>query len=159
MSEFHRQKNPTVKMADLEGIIEKSKEQLETLRCLNYASCWIMATTENALMWKAYAPGGVAIRTTVRKFRFAEQEKEREGVRVSLWPHRIVYADHWQQLKRRFRHDGIRLSTDCSCTPSARRSRQRRRSGSLRNRMSHSRPVRAALGSGPTRRSSKSASR
>ena len=42
---------------------------LDRLRCLTYANCWNMAKQEDNLMWKAYAPKGIAIRTTIANLR------------------------------------------------------------------------------------------
>jgi Protein of unknown function (DUF2971) len=76
---------------------------LDRLRCLTYASCWNMAKHENNLMWKAYAPKGVAIRTTIEKFRNAPQQNQNEPLTIEL--QKIVYADNWRQLDQRgYRH-------------------------------------------------------
>jgi hypothetical protein len=98
------------KDARLAAEIEENRVRLDTIRCLNYASCWIMAKAENALMWKAYAPGGVAVRTTIGKFKNAKQETEDARSRLSMQAQGIVYGDNWKEVSRRFRHDGIILN-------------------------------------------------
>jgi len=62
-----------------------------------------MAKHENNLMWKAYAPKGIAIRTTVGKFKNAPQETGNERLTIEL--QKIVYANNWRELEQRgYRH-------------------------------------------------------
>jgi len=104
--EYERQRDPD---ADISELRTRAERSLDRLQCFTYASCWNMAKNESFLMWKAYAPEGIAVRTTVGKFKNTPQEEGR--VRLSIQLQKIVYADHWRELERRgFRHHGIPLN-------------------------------------------------
>jgi hypothetical protein len=105
MLEFYREQEP---QAEITEIRRRAETTLNKLRCFGYASCWNMSARENALMWKAYAPQGIAIRTTVKKFRKAKQPVGQDlGIRAQ----KVEYADHWKDLKKRgYSHDGIPLN-------------------------------------------------
>lgn len=103
--EFYREQDPQAEIAELQN---KAEVSLDRLRCFEYASCWSMSDGENALMWRAYAPQGIAIRSTVRKFIDARQESVQPQ---RICPQRIEYADHWRDLQRRgYRHNGTPLN-------------------------------------------------
>ena len=86
-----------------------NEKHVNDLRCFDYASCWNMAKTENALMWMAYAPKGIAIKSTVNKLRRAKIDPESEV--TSIGYDRIVYADDWHELsKHGLDHEGILLA-------------------------------------------------
>jgi hypothetical protein len=87
---------------------EWAEEQLDRLRCFEYASCWIMADGESAKMWKDFAPGGIAIRTKVGAFAHAKQT----GLDPPDITSQIIeYADHWSELEARgYRHCGVPLN-------------------------------------------------
>src|SRR5439155_498184 len=87
--------------ADLGGRRQINEPILDRLQCLTYANCWNMAKHENNLMWKAYAPKGIAIRTTIGKFKNAAQQSRNERLTVEL--QKIVYAENWWQ-NHRFPH-------------------------------------------------------
>ena len=90
--------------ADLGITTQMAEARLDRLRCLVYASCWNMGKHENNLMWKAYAPKGIAIRTTVGKFKNAPQASGNERLTIEL--QKIVYADNWRELEQRgYRHN------------------------------------------------------
>jgi hypothetical protein len=104
--EFYRGQDPC---ADLAELRKRAEESLNRLRCFEYASCWNMAKTENALMWKAYASRGVAIKTTVSKLTHAQQQSRID--KLSIRVQKIEYANHWRELEKRgYRHDGIALN-------------------------------------------------
>jgi hypothetical protein len=104
--EFYRRQDPCADIAELR---QRAEESLNRLRCFEYASCWNMAKTENAFMWKAYAPRGVAIKTTIGKLRHADQQSGKDKFNIRL--QKIEYADHWQELEKRcYQHDGIALN-------------------------------------------------
>src|SRR5438552_2101048 len=92
-------------------ITSNSEDNRDRLLHFTYANCWNMSECENALMWKAYAPQGVAIKTTVGKFADAKIAELRGvewskggGVRQQLT---IVYADNWSELEEKgYRDDG-----------------------------------------------------
>ena len=89
--------------ADLGARRQINEAILDRLQCLTYANCWNMAEHEDNLMWKAYAPKGIAIRTTVGKFKNAAQQSQNERLTIEL--QKIVYADNWRQLEQRgYRH-------------------------------------------------------
>jgi len=95
--------------ADISELRMRAETSLDKLRCFAYANCWNMAKSENLLMWKAYAPKGIAIRTSVGKFKNAQQEEGKE--RLSIRLQKIAYADHWRDLEKRgYRHYGIPLN-------------------------------------------------
>lgn len=75
---------------------EKSDRNLQILRYTWYASCWSMSEIEDALMWRGYAPRGIAIKTTVGQLKKAEQE---ERGRLSICGNEIVYANDWPELE------------------------------------------------------------
>jgi hypothetical protein len=86
---------------------ENAEGNLRSLRHFYYASCWNMSAGENALMWKAYAPSGVAIRTTVGKLLDAKVTAPDARMGQST----IEYADHWSELEARgYHHDLIPLN-------------------------------------------------
>jgi hypothetical protein len=69
-----------------------------------YANCWNMGGCENSLMWKAYAPQGVAIRTTVGKLTGAAITKVMEtdfkgNDAPKIEQLTIEYADDWSELE------------------------------------------------------------
>jgi hypothetical protein len=104
--EYQRQQYPNTDISEFRTRAERS---LDRMRCFEYANCWNMAKNESFLMWKAYAPKGIAIRTTVGKFKNAPQENTND--RLSIRLQKIVYADHWRELERRgYRHNGIPLN-------------------------------------------------
>jgi hypothetical protein len=84
---------------------ERNVKNLNVLLSCMYASCWSRARDkscrESALMWKAYAPRGIAVKSEVGKLRAAKLRSipEMEGISLRCDP--IVYADDWSQLKRR----------------------------------------------------------
>jgi hypothetical protein len=85
--------------ADLGITTQMAEARLDRLRCLIYASCWNMGKHENNLMWKAYAPEGIAIRTSVGKLKNAPQAGGTE--RLTIEYQKIVYADNWRGLEQR----------------------------------------------------------
>jgi len=90
--------------ADLGITTQMAEARLDRLRCLIYASCWNRGKHENNVMWKAYAPKGIAIRTTVGKFKNAPQASGNERLTIEL--QKIVYADNWRDLEQRgYRHN------------------------------------------------------
>jgi hypothetical protein len=104
--EYQRQSYPNTDFDELRARVETS---LDRTRCFAYASCWSMAKDEDILMWKAYAPKGIAIRTTVGKFINAPQAAGTD--RLTIQRQKIVYANHWRELERRgYRHRGIPLN-------------------------------------------------
>jgi hypothetical protein len=104
--EYYRQHHPNQTVAELRAMGERS---LDRIRCFAYANCWNMAKSENVLMWKAYARKGIAIRTTVRRFRTAPRVMAEDRFNIQL--QKITYADHWRELERRgYRHNGIPLN-------------------------------------------------
>jgi hypothetical protein len=104
--EHERQQFPS---ADISELKSRAEGSLDRLRCFTYANCWNMAKHENVLMWKAYAEGGIAIRTTIGQFRNAPQENGNNRLTIQL--QKIVYADHWRELQERgYRHYGIPLN-------------------------------------------------
>jgi hypothetical protein len=104
--EHQRQRYPDTDINELKARAEGS---LDRIRCFDYANCWNMAKNESFLMWKAYAPKGIAIRTTVGKFKNAPQERGTGRVNIQL--QKIVYADHWRELEERgYRHNGVPLN-------------------------------------------------
>ena len=50
-----------------EETIERIKRSKIKLKQWTYVTCWQRAEDESALMWSAYAPQGVAVRTTYAK--------------------------------------------------------------------------------------------
>lgn len=96
---------------EIETAKKHEESNLGALLEFSYANCWNMGECENALMWKAYAPDGVAIRTTVGKFEIALRGvkwSEGGGSRQQLT---IEYADNWEELRRKgYRYDGIPLN-------------------------------------------------
>jgi hypothetical protein len=105
MLDFYREQQP---QADITEFRQRSETTLNKLRCFGYASCWSMSAGENALMWKAYAPQGIAVRTTVKKFRNAKQPA---GNELSIRAHKMEYADHWSDLRKcGYWHTGIPLN-------------------------------------------------
>ena len=104
--EHERQQFPN---ADISELKSRAEGSLDRLQCFTYANCWNMAKHENVLMWKAYAEGGIAIRTTIGQFRNAPRENGNNRVTIQL--QKIVYADHWRELQERgYRHFGIPLN-------------------------------------------------
>ena len=104
--EHERQRDPN---ADITELRTRGERSLDRIRCFEYTNCWNMAKNESTLMWKAYAPQGIAIRTTIGKFKNAPQENGND--RLSIRLQKIVYADHWRELERRgYRHNGIPLN-------------------------------------------------
>lgn len=104
--ELERQRDPN---ADISELRIRAERSLDRLRCFEYANCWNMAKNESFLMWKAYAPAGIAIRTTVTKFKNASQQIGSD--RLTIQSQKIVYADHWRELERRgYSHNGIPLN-------------------------------------------------
>lgn len=98
--------------AGLRNWERKSLKTFENLQLSLYASCWNRpgdnSSRESALMWKAYAPRGIAIKSEVGKLLAAKVRNIPEMDGISLRCERIVYADHWNQLmKRGVRHGGI----------------------------------------------------
>jgi hypothetical protein len=96
-----------------EAVIAKarteSEKHIDDLRCFSYASCWNMAKAESALMWMAYAPKGLAIKSTVKKLRTAKIQNTREISGISC--DKILYADDWSELADRgINHEGIVLA-------------------------------------------------
>jgi hypothetical protein len=86
---------------------EQAEGNLRKLRHFYCASCWSMSDGENALMWKAYARSGVAIRTTVGKLLDAKITAPDARIGQST----VEYADHWSELEARgYRHDLIPLN-------------------------------------------------
>lgn len=96
-----------------EAVLEKARidneKHVNDLRCFSYASCWNMAKAESALMWMAYAPRGLAIKSTVKKFRTAKIQNTDEIRRISC--DKILYADNWSELANQgINHEGIVLA-------------------------------------------------
>lgn len=61
---------------------------------------------ENALIWMAYAPKGLAVRTTIERLCSAKM-KNQEDV-LGITPQPVIYSDDWSGLESQgFRHDGI----------------------------------------------------
>lgn len=95
-------------VADEGEMKRKFQEGLDRLCSFQYANCWNMAPNEDALMWTAYAPTGIAIKTTVGKLTNAELEGPNPPTIKSQV---IEYADNWDELERRgYAHDGIVLA-------------------------------------------------
>jgi len=93
--------------ASMRALKESGEDNLYLLRHFYYASCWNMSDGENALMWKAYAPAGVAIKTSVGKLMNAALTAPSAMVGQST----IEYADHWSELEARgYVHDQIPLN-------------------------------------------------
>jgi hypothetical protein len=84
---------------------ERTVNTLNVLQCSMYASCWSRprdrSCSESAVMWKAYALRGIAVRSEVEKLRAAKLRDIPEMGDIGLQCHPIVYADDWNQLKRR----------------------------------------------------------
>lgn len=93
-----------------------AEENREKLLYFTYANCWSMSEHENVLMWKAHAPDGVAIKTTVGKLMGAEITKFidtelKGGSFLKLEQLTIEYADNWKELEEKgYRHDEIPLN-------------------------------------------------
>lgn len=99
------------------GLKEEGEKNLELLLRFKYASCWNMSDHENALMWKAYAPGGVAVKTIVGKLMDAKIAKvmntdlKGDGGEPKIEQLTIEYADNWKELEAKgYRNDGIPLN-------------------------------------------------
>jgi|GEM_PF-4222640 len=92
---------------------EKIDGHREDLLGFTYANCWNMGGCENSLMWRAYAPHGIAIRTTVGKLTEAAVTKVMEtdfkgndAPRIEQLT--IEYADDWSELEAKgYHNDGI----------------------------------------------------
>jgi hypothetical protein len=99
--------------ADIKSNSEDNRERL--LR-FTYANCWNMSEHENALMWKAYAPQGVAIKTTVGKLMGAEitqimNTKLKGQSATKIEQLTIEYADNWRELEEKgYCHNEIPLN-------------------------------------------------
>jgi hypothetical protein len=93
---------------DSDKLRQWAEAQLDKLTCFEYASCWIMADTGKAKMWKNFAPGGIAIRTKVGELMGAKQAGSRpQTIRSQI----IEYADHWSELEARgYSHCGVPLN-------------------------------------------------
>jgi hypothetical protein len=105
MVEFYQRQDAKTDVAEVKNRAEKS---LDRLRCFQYANCWNMSKSESALMWKAYAPQGIAITTTVGKFTHAKQES---GQDLSVRSQKIAYANSWSELRKcGYSHNGIALN-------------------------------------------------
>jgi hypothetical protein len=91
----------------IKALQESGEGNLYRLRHFYYASCWNMSDGENALMWKAYAPKGVAIKTSVGKLMSAKLTAPNATIGQST----IEYADHWSELEARgYVHDQMPLN-------------------------------------------------
>lgn len=103
-------------MPEDKSLRENAEENLSKLLFFTYANCWNMDERENALMWKAYAPGGVAIQTTVGKLMDAKLARVMStDSKGNGWPKieqcTIEYADSWAELKEKgYRHNDIPLN-------------------------------------------------
>jgi hypothetical protein len=97
------------KYEDFNELRARAERSLDRMRCFTYANCWNATRNENILMWKAYAPRGIAIRSTVGKFKNALQGQGND--RLSIRLQKIVYADHWHELEKRgYRHNSVVLN-------------------------------------------------
>lgn|SRR6202035_5123679 len=103
--EFLRRIDPD---EDADKLRAWAEEQLDRLSCFEYASCWIMADTENDKMWRDFAPEGIAIRTNVGEFAHAKQTGlNPQPIRSQI----IEYADQWSELEARgYSHCGVPLN-------------------------------------------------
>ena len=99
-----------------EATKDVGEHNLELLRYYTYANCWHMSEHENALMWKAYAPGGIAIKTTVGGLLSAKivkvmDENISEPGSQKLEQRTIEYADNWEELEAKgYQHGNIPLN-------------------------------------------------
>lgn len=101
---------------DITNLREMGENSRERLLYFTYANCWNMADHESALMWKAYAPGGIAIETTVGDLenapiaRLMNVDQPGSGG-PKLRQLTIEYADDWQELEEKgYRHNSTPLN-------------------------------------------------
>jgi hypothetical protein len=98
---------------DASSLRDSAENNRERLLYFTYASCWNMAEYESALMWKGYAPGGIAVKTTVGDLEATPiarlmDENQTNLSRAKLRQLTIEYADNWNELEAKgYAHDGI----------------------------------------------------
>ncbi len=103
--------------ADIGVLQEKGEHNLKLSLSFAYANCWNKREHESALMWKAYAPQGIAIQTTVGKLMDAKiislmnKKVTDDEDPPKLEQFTIEYADHWSELEAKgYRHHRIPLN-------------------------------------------------
>ncbi len=101
---------------DITNLRNSAEDNRERLLYFTYASCWNMGNYESALMWKGYAPGGIAIKTTVGDLEAAPiarlmGENQSGSSGASLGQLTIEYADNWEELEvKGYAHDSTPLN-------------------------------------------------
>jgi hypothetical protein len=115
--EWTRKQDPTEDIREARKTAERS---LSRLRHFQYVSCWTAGKIESALMWMAYAPRGVAVRTTIGALKGAPLTNIDHCGPIQSKV--MVYADNWPDLERHstacFRMELATVSTrrvHCGC--------------------------------------------
>lgn len=75
-----------------------------------WGACWMRNAEENALMWRAYAPRGVAIKATVGGLLGAINEaKDRPPLKSDVEALEMLYHDEWDEVLKSLDETGFEV--------------------------------------------------